>query len=326
MQTTASAITTNRARAPGLAAAVRAGLLATPKRLPPWLLYDDAGSRLFEEITTLPEYYVTRTEREILAAHAGAIVAATGHPDVIVELGAGSATKTALVLGAALKTNPRLTFLPVDVSQAALDMAAAHLRDILPALAVRPTLARYPEELSFLNTIGGRRCVLFLGSNLGNYDPADGCALLLAVRRQLNAGDTLVLGVDRRKASRVLIPAYDDAAGVTAAFNLNVLARINRELGGRFDLEAFRHVALWNDGQSRMELYLESLRDQVVPVAALGVTVPFSAGERLHTENSYKFAPRQVNAMLAEAGFTPKASWSDARSWFSVVVSTVRSR
>lgn len=306
-----------------IAEAVRGGLLTRPKRLPPWLLYDEQGSRLFEAITQLPEYYLTRTEHAILERHAAEIVDATGAPDVIVELGAGSATKTGLLLAAALERRPGLTYVPVDVSAAALDMARCQLASSLPALNVRPVEARYPEDLGYLQAARGRRAVLFLGSNIGNYDPAEGRTLLATVRRQLDPGDALVLGFDRRKDERLLVPAYDDAAGVTAAFNMNVLGRINRELGGRFDLESFRHVALWNDAASRIELYLESLRDQVIPICALQLEIPFSRGERLHTENSYKPSLQTVHGLLREAGFTPTATWSDPQEWFSVVVASV---
>jgi dimethylhistidine N-methyltransferase len=310
---------------PELAETVRAGLLAAPKRLPPWLLYDAEGSRLFEAITRLPEYYLTRTERAILTDHADAIVEAAGPPDVLIELGAGSATKTALLLRAALaRASGSVTFVPVDVSPAALAMAVDHLRDVLPDVLVRPMRGRYPEAVPRVAELGGRGAMLLLGSNLGNEGPRERLALLAALRRRMRAGDALVVGIDRPKDPRVLIPAYDDAAGVTAAFTLNVLARINRELGGRFDLAAFRHVALWNASAGRVELYLESARDQVVAVDALDVSIAWSAGERLHVEDSYKLDDAQIAAMFADAGFAPWARWSDPQGWFSVEVARAK--
>jgi dimethylhistidine N-methyltransferase len=309
-----------------VAEAARAGLLAEPKRLPPWLLYDARGSALFEEITGLPEYYLTRTERAILERHAPDIVQAAGPPLEIVELGAGSAAKTGLLLDALLARQTRATYIPVDVSPAALREAAArHAGE--RRLTVRPLLARYPEELDRLDgPREGRRLVLFLGSNIGNYDPPAARALLAAVRGQLDDGDVLLVGADLRKAARLLVPAYDDARGVTAAFNKNVLARLNRELGADFDLERFRHVALWNAAASRMDLYLESLARQRVRVAALGVEVDFARGERLHTESSYKLPPARVRAVLEAAGFAPRAVWTDPRRWFGLFLASVAAR
>jgi dimethylhistidine N-methyltransferase len=301
-----------------VARAVHAGLGARPKRLPPWLLYDAQGSALFEEITRLPEYYLTRTERAILAAHADEMIAAAGPSLSLVELGAGSATKTRLLIEAALRRQPRALYVPVDVSPAALATATAHLGAGLPGLKLRPVVARYPEQLSWLGDVPPRRLVIFLGSNLGNYEPAEAVALLSAVAERLEPGDALLVGTDLRKSPELLLPAYDDAAGVTARFSLNLLARINRELGGGFDTGGFRHLARWNDHASRVELYLESAAAQVVPIRALGVEARFAAGERLHTENSYKFTVDGVRALLSAAGLRLEATWTDPRRWFAV--------
>jgi dimethylhistidine N-methyltransferase len=316
-----------------VAEAVREGLLRRRKRLPAWLLYDARGSELFEEITQLPEYYVTRTERAVLAENAGAIVDAAGGPLEIVELGAGSAVKTRLVLEALLARQRRVRYVPVDVSASALAQARVELRG-LGGLAFEPVVARYPEELGFLRApakgmgprrVADRRLVLFLGSNIGNYDARAAVALLAAVRRHLAPGDALLVGADRRKSAALLRPAYDDAAGVTAAFNRNVLVRLNRELGATFDLRLWAHVVRWNQRASRVELYLESRAAQRVTIAALGARVDFAAGERIHTESSYKLTGARMRGLLARAGLAPERAWLDERRWFGVTLARVPS-
>jgi dimethylhistidine N-methyltransferase len=299
-------------------AAVRDGLLRRRKSLPPWLFYDDRGSALFEEITALPEYYLTRTERAILEHDAEAMVSAAGPPLEIVELGAGSAAKTELLLKALLRQQPRVTYVPVDVSPAALSAARARLRP-LRRVVVQPILARYPEGLLLPRPPEGqRRLVLFLGSNIGNYDPPAARALLSAVGRALRPGDALLLGADLRKAAGVLLPAYDDAQGVTARFNKNVLVRLNRDLGADFDPDSFRHVARWNAGRLRVEMHLESTREQRVALGTLGIAVRFARGERIHTESSYKLTPARIRQLLADAGFRAEATFYDPRRWFGL--------
>jgi L-histidine N-alpha-methyltransferase len=307
-----------------IAEAVRRGLLhARRKNLPPWLLYDEHGSDLFEEITRLPEYYLTRTEREILTRHADAILDAAGPPLEIVELGAGSASKTRLLLEALLLRQPHVRYVPVDVSPAALAQAGAELRG-LPRLEVRPVAARYPEELGFLRqptaVPGARRLVLFLGSNIGNYDLPSARRLLAAVRRCLGPRDSLLVGADRRKSPRVLVPAYDDAAGVTARFSKNVLHRMNRELGADFDPQQFRHVVRWSDRRSRIEIFLESQVAQRVMIPAIGADVGFAARERIHLESSYKLTRAGMNLLLGRAGFRPQAVWTDPRRRFGLTL------
>jgi L-histidine N-alpha-methyltransferase len=308
-----------------VAEAVRNGLLRARKSLPPWLLYDDDGSALFEDITRLPEYYVTRTERAILQHDADEIVEAAGTPLEIVELGAGSANKTRLLLEAALAVQPRVRYRPVDVSRAAIAQAAAALRG-LRRLDVEPVIARYPEELGFLRVPTDhphRRLVMFLGSNIGNYDPPAARALLEGVRRCLAPGDALLIGADRRKSPKIIQPAYDDAAGVTARFSKNVLVRINRELGADFQIERFRHVARWNDRASRIEIYLESAVAQRVTIAALGATIDFGARERIHTESSYKLTDGKMRKLLTSSGFVPETAWTDDRRWFGLTLARV---
>jgi len=300
-----------------VAAAAAEGLLRPDKQLPAWLLYDAQGSALFEEITALPEYYPTRTERAILSAHAGEMIAAAGTPLAVAELGAGTASKTQLLLAALLERQARAAYVPIDVSRSALAVAEATLSRT-PGLSVHPVVGRYPQDLGVLDAIPGRRLLLFLGSNLGNYDPAAAGELLWAVRARLRPDDTFLVGTDLRKAGEILVPAYDDAAGVTARFNKNVLVRLNRELSARFDPDSFRHLVRWNAAQSRIELYLQSEGEQQVWIGALGTVVRFAAGERIHTESSYKFTNVALRALFAGAGFRWERSWFDERRWFAV--------
>jgi L-histidine N-alpha-methyltransferase len=308
-----------------VAAAVRAGLAKPRKSLPPWLLYDAMGSALFEEITALPEYYLTRTERAILQESSDEIISAAGLPLEIVELGAGSATKTSLLLEALLARQPTALYTPVDVSATALRLAVAELRRFR-RLHVRPIQARYPDELVLPERSAERRLVVFLGSNIGNYEPSEARALLAGVRARLEPGDAFLLGADLAKSPRLLRPAYDDAAGVTARFNLNVLTRLNRELGAGFDLARFRHVVKWNAAASRMELYVESTVAQTVPIRALGTKVTFGRGERIHTESSYKLTRSALRGLLVDAGFKPEAKWYDGRGWFGLFLARVPPR
>jgi L-histidine Nalpha-methyltransferase len=306
-----------------VADAARAGLACLPRRLPPWLFYDEAGSRLFEEITELPEYYLTRTERSILAFHAAAIVAraSAGKRLRISELGAGSAAKTCLLLAAALEQQDAVLYEPIDVSSSALLAAQARIESALPGARVCPLAMDYTNGFALDPAARDeRRLVLYIGSSIGNFEPAESARLLGRLRSQLAPGDTLLLGVDLVKDESVLLRAYDDAAGVTAAFNKNLLVRLNRELAADFDPAAFRHRARWNPDRSRMEMHLESRIAQRVHLAALDLEVEFVAGETIHTENSYKFQPGQAESILAAAGFEPATSFTDARGWFAVVL------
>ena len=307
-----------------VAAAVRQGLAAHRKWLPAWLFYDADGSLLFDKITRLPEYYLTRTERDILAARAAEIVAqAAGdapHARLrIAELGAGSADKTRLLLRAAVERQGTLIYEPVDVSSSALQEARERIEREIAGVHVLPRVMNYTEGLDFYPAAAGeRRMLLYIGSSIGNFEPDEAADVLGIVRAGLSDGDTLLLGVDLRKDESTLLAAYNDAAGTTARFNLNMLARLNRELDANFDLGAFAHRALWNAAESRIEMHLESLAAQKVRIAGLDLDVTFAEGERIHTENSYKYAPGQAEAMLAAAGFTPESRWTDARGWFAV--------
>jgi L-histidine Nalpha-methyltransferase len=304
-----------------VAAEVLNGLTGQPKTLSPWMFYDQEGSRLFEEITELPEYYVTRTERNILALHADEIVsAAAGGRDLsMIELGAGTATKTGLLLNAAVGLQGSVTYYPIDVSATALEEARIRIEAEMPEVTVEPIVADYTEGMRQNSAVqAGRRLVLYIGSSIGNFSPADAVEVLRGVRAQLLPGDNLLLGTDMVKDTGMLLAAYDDAAGVTARFNMNVLVRINRELDAAFDPQLFRHQARWNEQHSRIEMHLESLLAQRVAVRALDLEVRFGLGETIHTENSYKFTDQRVLALLTRAGFKLRQQWSDDNKWFTV--------
>jgi L-histidine Nalpha-methyltransferase len=318
---------------------VRAGLTATPKTLSPWIFYDEAGSDLFEQITELPEYYPTRIERGIFAAHAEEILreAASSngpHPAgklTLIELGAGTATKTGILLAEAVRQQGSIVYQPVDVSESALAAARENILANLPGVTVRPQVADYTREALPLNRLPNTRTLaLYIGSSIGNFTPADARGVLRNLRAQLLPGDTLLLGTDLRpgenKTEATLIAAYDDAAGTTAAFNLNILTRLNRDLGADFRLENFRHHACWNPTESRIEMHLKSLTAQRVHIpansAGSALTLDLAAGETIHTENSYKFTPKTVEALLTSASFTPTKSWQDPRHLFAVTLAT----
>jgi len=308
---------------PGIAEDVLRGLMRTPKALPPKLFYDAAGSALFEQITELPEYYLTRAERSIFEQYGEEIVEQAGRGLTIVELGSGTAAKTTVLLRALLRRQLSATFYPVDVAESALRLAEANLSAALPGLRVRPILGDFSAGLARLAEIPGQKLVLYIGSSIGNFEPEAAVGLLRSIRDALNHGDALLLGTDRIKEAPLLNAAYNDAAGVTARFNLNLLRRINRELGANFNLEQFRHVAEWNQAASRIEMYLESRRDQIVRVPALGLKVRFIENERMHTENSYKYTPQMVQDLIGKSGFELERSWSDDRKWFGVHLARV---
>lgn len=305
--------------APSIAATVIAGLTSTPKQLPPWLFYDARGSTLFEAITRLPEYYLTRAEREIFAEQAGAILDVAVAPGATVnELGAGTATKTQLLLEALITRDGRARYVPVDVSGSALAEAQRRLANQAPALEFDAWEMASEAALPALRALRGPRTVLLIGSSIGNYDEAEAIALLSDVRAALAPGDRLLLGTDLRKPEAELLPAYDDAAGVTAAFNRNLLVRINRELDADFHADRFRHVALWNAARSRVEMHLESVGAQRVRLASVGVDIAFADGERIHTESSVKYDTPGVTRMLARAGLAIERTYTDDEELFAV--------
>jgi len=295
------------------------GLTAMPKKLAPWLFYDQRGSELFEAITELPEYYLTRTEREIFAQYADEIVAAADAKKLsMIELGAGTATKTDLLLAAAARRQGRVDYYPIDISVSALEEARRRCSVEQPHVSVMPIVGDYTRDMSEIPRTAGRRLVLYIGSSIGNFEPSEAAALLRRLRAHLAAGDLLLLGVDHIKDRTTLLRAYNDQAGVTAEFNRNVLARIRRELGANFRPRLFRHRACWNDREARIEMHLESLVAQEISIPALELTVNFRRGESIHTENSYKFTPERVGEMMERAGFAVRREWTDGKKWFGV--------
>ncbi|MGC4856286.1 L-histidine N(alpha)-methyltransferase [Micromonospora sp. DT4] len=304
----------------GLRADVRAGLTAEAKWLPPKWFYDSRGSELFEEITRLPEYYPTRAERAVLAAHADDVAALTG-AKTLIELGSGSSEKTRLLLDAFTRRGGLGTFVPLDVSVSALLGSTAQIAADYPGLRVRGIVGDFTRQLDRLPT-GGRRLVVFLGGTIGNLLPAERTGFLAAMRAALEVGDWLLLGTDLVKDPSVIVPAYDDAARVTAEFNRNVLYVINRELGADFDPEAFAHVARWDPEQEWIEMRLRATRPMRVRV--LDLSVAFDAGEELRTEVSAKFLPEGVAAELDAAGFAAAHFWTDPRGLFGVTLARAR--
>lgn len=302
-----------------IAAEVLRGLIARPKRLSPWLFYDQRGSELFEAITELPEYYPTRTERAIFAEHADEILAACGDPGLaILELGAGTATKTGLLLEAAVRRQGEVEYHPIDISASALEQACGRIAVQIPQVTIEPVVRDFVRNMGELPAAGSRRLILYIGSSIGNFEPQAASALLTRLRRRLAPGDLLLLGADHVKDRTTLLHAYNDRAGVTADFNRNVLARINAELGANFRPRLFRHRAWWNEREGRIEMHLESLVVQEVSIRALDITIRFHRGETIHTENSYKFMPGAVTTLLDRSGFAQRACWADDRNWFGV--------
>ncbi|GGU26658.1 L-histidine N(alpha)-methyltransferase [Streptomyces violascens] len=300
-----------------LRADVLHGLTATPKSLPPKWFYDARGSELFEEITRIPDYYPTRAEREILDHRAAEIAAATG-AHTLVELGSGSSEKTRLLLD----TLPApLTYIPVDVSESALAGAAEGLLADHPGLRVHALIADFTQVLE-LPEAPGPRLVAFLGGTIGNLLPAERAEFLTSVRKLMTPGDSLLIGTDLVKEESVLVRAYDDPTGVTAAFNKNVLSVIDRELGADFDPDDFDHVALWNREEEWIEMRLRARRDVTVKIPELDLVVSFAAGEELRTEVSAKFREAGVRAELSAAGFVPSRWWTDAAGRFALSLAT----
>jgi L-histidine N-alpha-methyltransferase len=309
-------------RAASLRADALAGLTATPKSLPPKWFYDAQGSALFEKITELPEYYPTRAERAILRAVAPEIAALTG-ATALVELGSGSSEKTRLLLSALRDAGSLRGYVPVDVSESALVAAGDALAAEYPGLAVHAVVADFEQYLGVPSDAegdagDGPRLVAFLGSTIGNMVPAERAAFLRRVRAQLRPGDAFLLGTDLVKDPAVLVAAYDDSAGVTAAFNKNVLAVLNAELGADFDLDAFDHVAVWDAGREWIEMRLRAASAQSVLVRDLGLTVKFAAGEEMRTEVSAKFREAGVRTELAAAGLSMRSWWTDEDGQFGL--------
>jgi dimethylhistidine N-methyltransferase len=304
-----------------IAEQVRAGLTAEQKRLPCCLFYDREGSRLFEEICRLPEYYLTRAERAILATHAHEIPDRVDRPAAVIELGSGNSEKTRLILSAFLAVQGELEYVPVDICSEILHETTVALLSEYERLRVTAVAAEYADGLEAIRAHeSASRVVLWLGSNVGNFDRDDAASFVRAVRGTLRPRDRFVMGVDRRKSRDLLEPAYDDAAGVTAAFNLNLLERLNRDFAATFDLGGFRHRALYDEERGRVEMHLVSQRAQCATVGSLGLTVEFTRGETIHTESSYKYSDAEIDTLLAAAGMQREEWWEDPDQHFRVVL------
>jgi L-histidine Nalpha-methyltransferase len=308
---------------PSYAEEVAQGLTSHPKSLPCKLFYDGTGSALFEEITRLPEYYLTRTELEILRERADEMARTMGTVTVV-ELGAGTAVKTCTLLEALARRQMRVSYFPVDISRSALNQARERVDSLCQPIWVRPVVADFSDGFEFLRDIPDKKLIAYLGSSIGNFDPAAAVTMLSQIHRQLAAEDTLLLGTDLVKHPSMLLAAYDDSQGVTQQFNRNILARLNRELLANFDLNSFRHVALWNPHDSRMEIYLESLRLQTVDLPLLRLRLKLLKGERIHTENSYKYTVETARQMLEVAGYVLSHSWFDPHHWFALHLARVQ--
>jgi L-histidine N-alpha-methyltransferase len=332
-----------------MACEARSGLTKTPKSLSPWLFYDDTGSDLFEQITRLPEYYLTRTERQLFEVHSEAILGEMGVDAVVpkatgtnqpvqlrnaltvAELGAGTASKTGILLRALASVQRNVVYQPIDVSVSALDHAK-NLERQIAGLTVRSCVSNYvAEEYQLERTARTRVLALYIGSSIGNFAPDEARTVLTRLRAQLAPGDGLLLGTDLapgpHKSVERLCTAYDDAQGVTAAFNRNVLTRLNRELGTNFAVEQFQHVAIWNAEESRVEMHLRSRISQSVTIpansAGLLATIHFRGGETIHTENSYKFTQERVAELLSSAGFQSTKTFTDKQNLFALTLAKV---
>ena len=301
-----------------LRADVRAGLTANPKTLPPKYFYDASGSKLFDEITRLPEYYLTRAETSILVERAPAI-AGLSRCESLVELGSGTSAKTRLLLRALRDRGTLREFVPFDVDPAVLAEASDALGEEYPGLRIAPFVGDFERDLGAIPA-GGRRTIAFIGSTIGNLEPAARSAFLAQVGAALRPGDTFLLGIDLVKDTGRLLEAYNDAAGVTAEFNRNVLLVVNRELDADFRVEEFEHVALWDAEHEWIEMRLRAAREQTVTIGDLGLAVRFAAGEELRTEISAKFRRAGIEAELAAAGLRTRAFWTDPAGDFGLLL------
>ena len=296
------------------------GLSADRKWLPCRFFYDRAGSELFERICDLPEYYLTRTERAILQRSAPEIIAAAGPEIAIVEFGSGSSAKTRLLLQAALDRQKRLHYAPIDISGDFLRTCALALLDDFPGLHVAAIAAEYHDAIAALPETAAPRLILFLGSSIGNFTPAEATAFLSHVRQAMRPDDRLLIGIDLLKDRSRIEAAYNDAQGVTAAFNKNLLTRINRELGADIQVAAFDHAAPFVEAQSRIEMHLVCRRAHTAYIGALDMTFSFRNGETIHTENSHKYSIGGFASLCAASGLRVQQRWTDDAEWFALLL------
>ncbi len=306
--------------AASLREAVAEGLSASPKWLCCRFFYDSVGSHLFERICQLPEYYLTRTERALLEKYAPAIIHAAGRDLALVEFGSGSSCKTRLLLRAALAQQPTLHYTPIDISADFLRASALTLLSDYEGLSITALAAEYNDGISALPAHAGPRLLLFLGSNIGNFTRAEAQDFLTRIRQQMQPRDRLLLGVDLLKDPAITEAAYNDAEGVTAEFNKNLLARINTELDADFDLDAFAHHAPFVAAQSRIEMHLVSLRQQTICVGALNRRFAFAQGESIHTENSHKYSLSGMASLCGSAGLGIQEFWQDEKEWYGLLL------
>jgi L-histidine N-alpha-methyltransferase len=301
-----------------LADDVRLGLSSSPKFLLPKYFYDELGSVLFDAITLLPEYYPTRKERDILSKHANEIANYFEREIVLVELGNGSSAKTRHLIDAIFSQQKALTYIPIDISKTAIESSSEALLKNYPNLTIEAYVGDYVDVLKEIKLDSSKSAlVLFLGNSIGNLSIEESIELLQTIRRVLSVGDALLLGVDLKKSIDVLEPAYDDSLGITAAFNLNILNHINRELNADFDVRAFKHRAFYNADPGRIEMHLESRKEQTVFIQSLNQKLAFTEGERIHTENSYKYDLERLLDLARKTDFELKHSWYDSQSYFS---------
>ncbi len=302
-----------------LATEVRSGLSSTPKRIPCRFFYDDAGSKLFEKICELPDYYLTRAEREILQHRAEEIASRFSEPIALVELGSGSSTKTRLLIDALLQCHSALFYTPVDISASILEESALELLGDYEGLEIRAIAGEYQEGLRRLQLETERpKLLIWLGSSIGNLDRAAAGRFMSVLRRSMQAADRLLVGIDLRKDTEVLERAYDDSDGVTALFNKNLLVRINRELGADFDVEAFDFRATYDELRGTVESHLVSRQDQIVTIKELDLRVSVRVDETIHTESSFKYSLREIDSLAKTADLELTARWLDSQERFSL--------
>ena len=302
-----------------LEAAVRRGLGGASKNLPCRFFYDEEGSLLFEEICALPDYYLTRTEHAILEERCDEIATLFPGAITLAELGSGSATKTRLLIEALLRRHGFLRYVPIDISRSMLETSARELLEDYSALEIQAIASEYRAGLRHVKAETSRpKLIAWLGSNIGNFERHEAASFLAGVRAAMAESDRLLVGIDLRKDRRVLERAYDDEQGVTARFNLNLLKRLNRELGADFDPDHFAHRAIWDERRGRVEICLVSLREQVVSIEKLDLQVHFAEGEAIHTENSYKYSLAEIAELAREADLRIAEQWLDADRRFSV--------
>ena len=303
----------------GFAEEVRRGLSESQKSLPCRFLYDEIGSSLFEQICEVPEYYVTRAERSILQEHSEAIIEMLPNDTALVELGSGSAEKTQLLLEAFLAKQDEVVFLPIDISRSALDASARQLLADHPSLSIVAVEGDYARGLEAISSRDhGPRLILWLGSSIGNLGRDEAAHFLSELRNDLSPEDRLLVGIDLRKDRETLEKAYDDSEGVTARFNLNLLDRINRELGGSFDTELFDHRATWQEKAGRVKSDLVSLQSQTVRIEELDLVIDFDENEAIHTEYSYKYSTDEIDALATASRLSRECTWLDTERQFSV--------